>query len=225
VLADQNFPALLPVHTSQQCLKILRIESASLQDLEEEFNRGIGNRRIMPSSLILVLSPAHLSNVGLAAYIHNFTNMSSSQVRRPDRDVKVGPLPPFMLAGCHHRTVVHKVFEFIAWANSYYEHCDFYMEAMFEAAKNIKMETGFGQQLYLKVKRMRLPASYKNGGSMLWHSDSNVEGNSKKLPCTIPPLLQPKEEKLVITLLEELRSNLALDLDTSPSFERGLGPE
>jgi hypothetical protein len=32
VLADQNFPALLPVSSSQQCLKILRIEGGSLQD-------------------------------------------------------------------------------------------------------------------------------------------------------------------------------------------------
>jgi hypothetical protein len=38
-------------------------------------------------------------------------------------------------------------------------------------------------------------------------------------------MLQPKEEKLVMTLLEELRSKLAMYLDTSPAFERGLGQQ
>jgi hypothetical protein len=74
VLADQNFPAALPVSSSQQCLKILRIENAPLQDLEDEFIKQVGNRRIMPGSLILVLSPAHLANVGISAYISYYTS-------------------------------------------------------------------------------------------------------------------------------------------------------
>jgi hypothetical protein len=128
VLADQNFPALLPVSSSQQCLKILRIEGGSLQDLEAEFNKRIGNRRVMPGSLILVLSPAHLSSVGITAYINDFVDMAAALTRRHGREVKVGPLPPVLLAGCHHSTVVRELFEFMAWASSYYADCDFFLE-------------------------------------------------------------------------------------------------
>jgi hypothetical protein len=113
----------------------------------------------------------------------------------------------------------------MAWASSYYADCDFFLESTFEAAKNIMLETGVGEQLYLEVKRLRLPASHKNGGYQIWHSGGTDEEVNQKLPVSIPPLLQPKEEKLITTMLEELRSNLALDVDTSPSFDRGLGPQ
>jgi hypothetical protein len=113
----------------------------------------------------------------------------------------------------------------MAWASSYYADCDFFLEATFEAAKKIMLETGVGEQLYLEVKRLRLPASHKNGGYQIWHSGRTDEEVNQKLPVSIPPLLQPKEEKLITRMLEELRSNLALDVDTSPSFDRGLGPQ
>jgi hypothetical protein len=54
---------------------------------------------------------------------------------------------------------------------------------------------------------------------MLWHSNGEADGINNILPKTIKPLVQPKEEKLILTLIEELRSKLALD------FERGLGPQ
>jgi hypothetical protein len=180
----------------------------------------------MPGSVILVLSPAHLANVGISAYISDYLSMADNLVRRFGREIRVGPLPPFLLAGVHHSTVVRELFEFITWTGIYYDGCDHYMEETFAAAKIIMQETGVGEQLYMEAKRMRLPASYKNNEKMLWHSEYRAEGENiihEKLPHTITAMLQPKEEKLVLTLLEELRSKLALDLDTSPAFERGLG--
>jgi hypothetical protein len=34
---------------------------------------------------------------------------------------------------------------------------------------------------------------------------------------------QPEEKKLITAMIEELSSNLAMDFDPSPAFERGLG--
>jgi hypothetical protein len=225
ILSDQNFPAVLPVTSSQQCLNILRVENASLSDLVDEFNAQIGNRRVMPGSVILLFSAAHLANVGISAYIEDHVKLGESIINKHGKEVKVGLLPPLLLAGCPHSSTCREIFELLAWAKTYYDQSDVYLEKSFETAKEILLETGIGQQQYLEVKRMRLPAHHSSAATTLWHSGGNADGVNNTLPKAIKPTNEAKEERLVITMLEELRSNLALDLDTNPAFERGLGPQ
>jgi hypothetical protein len=179
----------------------------------------------MPGSVILMFSAAHLSNVGISSYIEDHVKLSESLVNRHGKEVRVGLLPPVLLAGCPHSTTCKEIFELLACAKAYYNQSDVYMEKSFETAKEILVETGVDRQPYLEVKRMRLRAHHSNAATMLWHSSGQADGFNNTLPKTIKPINQPKEEKLILTLLEELRSKLALDLDTNPAIERGLGPQ
>jgi hypothetical protein len=62
--------------------------------------------------------------------------------------------------------------------------------------------------------RYRLP---NKSGSALYCSGTDVY-----LPAKIKPATTANESELITCLIGELRSKLALDLDASPSFERGL---
>jgi hypothetical protein len=58
---------------------------------------------------------------------------------------------------------------------------------------------------------------------MLWHSGGEADTINNTLPKTTKPLVKPKEERIIVIL--DLCGKLALDLDTNPAFQRGLGPQ
>jgi hypothetical protein len=99
VLADQNFPGNLPVNSNMQCLKIIRIENGSLQDLVSTLFSMVGQRRLPGGSIVLMLSVCHLSNVGLEGYVADHLAAEAKIRNRFRKDTKVGLLSPLLLAG------------------------------------------------------------------------------------------------------------------------------
>jgi hypothetical protein len=86
---------------------------------------------------------------------------------------------------------------------------------------------GDGQQLNIEPRRTRLPSHYKKEGEMkVWSSGGAWIGepaHAKVLPDVIRPATTAVETNIITCLLQELRSKLTLDLDPSPTYERGLG--
>jgi hypothetical protein len=80
VIADQNFPAILPVSSVDQCIKVLRIENGSVPALVEYLLGFVGNRRMPPGSIIMIGSVAHLADVGISAYISDIIE-ATTQLR------------------------------------------------------------------------------------------------------------------------------------------------
>jgi hypothetical protein len=158
ILADQNYPAILPVSSTEQCFKIIRIENGSLLELTDELLNLVGNRRIPPGSMVLLLSTTHLANVGLSAYIADHLQAARMIQDRFGKETRVAPLPPLLLAGCGDSSVVREVLEFLAWAADYYQEKDCYLEESFELAKKTLIESGTGEQTELALRRYRLPA-------------------------------------------------------------------
>jgi hypothetical protein len=129
-----------------------------------------------------------------------------------------------LLAGCGDPSVLRAVFEFVGWARSYYEQDNILLEDTFKAAMDMIKKTGIGEQKCLEPRRYRLPAKPgSNPETQVWASGGTWHGAEKAFPCYVPPLSQRNEETLIKTLATELRVKLALDVDPSPSFERGLG--
>jgi hypothetical protein len=64
ILADQNFPVLLPVSSSDQCIEIVRVENGALLDLANVLVNMVRNRRIPVGSVVLLLSAFHPADVG-----------------------------------------------------------------------------------------------------------------------------------------------------------------
>jgi hypothetical protein len=120
ILADQNFPAMMPVNTADQCLKIIRVENGSLKDTSDAFCSMVGQRRLPSGSIILALSVAHLACVGLEAYIEDHLEAERGLKKKFGRDTRVGLLPPLLLAGCNNQATVRALYELLAWAEDYF---------------------------------------------------------------------------------------------------------
>jgi hypothetical protein len=135
------------------------------------------------------------------------------------REIKVSPLPPATLTGINTPGLVREIFEFYTWALDYYP-ADYLLEDSIKVPVDILKKCGEGRQPYLEPRRMRLPAR-EEGKFKLWHSGGSTP--EYPLPISITAMEQPEEVLLVASMLEELRSKLAVNLDPSPSFERGLG--
>jgi hypothetical protein len=94
------------------------------------------------------------------------------------------------------------------------------MEDTFTLAKLLLHDSGEGKQKNLERRRYRLPG---RDGSNIWYSGGVWNGTGDAIPEKIKPATQLQEEKIVRMLIDKIRSKLALDLDPSPTFERGLG--
>jgi hypothetical protein len=68
VLSDQNFVATLPGSEGKSCLKIMRIENASLIELAGIFIEAMDKKMVKAGTCILITSLSYLSRVGAAAY-------------------------------------------------------------------------------------------------------------------------------------------------------------
>jgi hypothetical protein len=221
ILSDQNFAPQLPVSGQQQCIKILRIENGGLIELAEELVARVGNRRVPQGSLILLSSVTHLANVGLSAYIADYLEATKILHERLGRETRISALPPLLIGGCNNSVVVRELLEFTAWAEHYDMNNPGMMEDTFTVAKLMLHDQGEGKQTNLEMKRCRLPG--KDGTSNIWYSGGVWNGTGDAIPEKVKPATQLQEEKIVKLLIDEIRSKLALDLDPSPTFERGLG--
>jgi hypothetical protein len=71
-----------------------------------------------------------------------------------------------------------------------------------------------------EFRRLLLPDKNTPGGRKAWNSGGP---NGKEIPTMLRPLSPQYEKKWYCALVEDLKIKLALDLDSSPSLERGLG--
>jgi hypothetical protein len=208
----------------EQCLKFIRIENGGLLELADELLNLVGNRRVPPGSIVLLLSPTHLTTVGLSAYISDHLAATKTIQDRLGRETRVAPLPPLLLAGCSDKTTIREMMEFVSWAQDFYKDKDSWLEDSFEEAMKQLRRTGTGAQGDLEPRQLRLPAA--GGGEKLWFSGGQYRGSTTAtavVPDTIKPASQTVEIEVVKTMIAELRTKLALDLDPSPAYERGLG--
>ena len=71
-LSDQNFPAFLPADGPGDCIKIVRIEDGTLDELASFFLETVKGFAVPAGSVILLSSASHLNWVGIAAYTEDF---------------------------------------------------------------------------------------------------------------------------------------------------------
>jgi hypothetical protein len=167
ILADQCVPAILPCGGVEACVKILRIEGASIKTLAHEFIAQLGNRRFTPGSVILIFSGSHLAHVGTAAYAADILEVEKLLHEKLSREAVVMPLPPIFLAGLRGESAVRAVYEILVWAKDFLNE-EKYLEESFKVASNIITESGVGRQESAAGYRLRLPQ--RGGGWKIWES-------------------------------------------------------
>jgi hypothetical protein len=104
------------------------------------------------------------------------------------------------------------------WTDDFYGREDDYLEESTRAAINIIASDGEEFATELEERRMRLPG--RDGMErQIWRS----RGADLKIPVKVKPISQSKEKELISSIIAEIREKQAINMDPSPSFERGLG--
>jgi hypothetical protein len=221
VIADQSFPAVLPVSGQEGCLKIILVENGSLESLLAELVKQIGNRRLPPGSAILAFSAAHLANVGVEQYARDLVAMETKIKEKYGHETVFQPLPPILLGGTDNSNLIRSLFELSMWVEFYYEG-DNSLERTNILSRAILMELGKGEISNIEMRRYSLPANSSKQATRVWASGGQ---DSRAVPCTISALTHSMEAKFVNGLVEEIRAKMALDLDPQPIIDRALGEQ
>ena len=66
---DQAFPACLPETDGNKCLRIVRVEDGSLQEIVHALADAVGGNTLATGTVFLIGSLSHLVNVGTAQYL------------------------------------------------------------------------------------------------------------------------------------------------------------
>jgi hypothetical protein len=74
ILSDQNFPPSLPVEMEGECLKVMRVEDGTLQELVTTFLEATRGFVVPAGSVVAIASASHLAWVGAAAYAQELVN-------------------------------------------------------------------------------------------------------------------------------------------------------
>jgi hypothetical protein len=218
LLVDQSFPTILPAEGHQQCLKIISMENGSLEDLVDELFRQVGNRRVPPGTAGLIWSASHLGNVGTSAYAEDLVDAMKAIQVKYGKSTRVGPLAPALLGGCEDPALIRSIYEIATWSEHLFCFDATFLRDSHVVAMQIIMASGEGNRVPEECI-FRLP----NGEGVKKKVWSSGGKDGRAMPCRIKPLAVQDEKKLVITIIEELRNLLALDLDPSPTLERGAG--
>jgi hypothetical protein len=218
---DQTFPAILPAEGQSKCVKIIIVESGSVPDLIDEFRRQLGNRRVPPGSAVLVFSASHLVNVGLEQYTADLVAAKRVIDEKIGRETVFQPLPPILLDGTGSPELIRLIMELNTWMDEYYGSSATYLEEAHKVAREVMLDQGEGRIRELESRRYTLPADNPTG-KRVWASGGD---DCKAMPCKIKPLTHNMEMKAIISLIEELRGKLGMDLDTAPAFDRTLGSQ
>jgi hypothetical protein len=192
-------------------MKIVRVEDGSLSEIVSVFLELTRGKEIPTGSVALIFSATHLLRRGVAGYVSDLWG----EVARVSASFKGGIIclsgVPIFGNGFLDRTLTRAVLELNTWFKATGE-C-FPQGAWNILVEDINSQNRGGTFLVetfrhpMPVKDSLLTCSWESGG---WTSPSGV------LPCS--PAL---EEKIVITLVQELNNMFNVGLDSSPIQSRG----
>jgi hypothetical protein len=172
LLTDQCYPAVLPAHGSAMCMKIIRREFGSLNQLAAEL-MDLARGKFEKESLVLIFSGTYLAKVGTVAYNEDLTGAVAAIKSVTGQEIKVAPLPPLFLGGCESKVVIRSCAEMSVWAESVFSVDNGYMQNSFRLAAQM-MEAREDDEAQMDYTiRMRLPAStVPAGGKKTWDMGS-----------------------------------------------------
>jgi hypothetical protein len=216
-LADQSMPAAIPVTTTLGCVKIVRLENGSLMDLAEGLVELLSGRQVAAGSVILLTSASNMLAAGTAGYTQDLINAIHYLRRALGDHLLYGPLPNILFNGTVDEELVRINLEVGAWAKIAFAHNDALLSNSFELLENSMLGRGRGGGLQTDYRcRLRLPSHQNNPSKFSTWSSGGWGG----FPKNVKPPTTGEETVLYHSMLQELRNNLALDLEPQPTIDR-----
>ena len=97
--SDQCFPAALPCTDDGECLRIVRVEDGSLQEVLHALADSIGDSKLPDGTVFMLGSVSHLGRVGTAQYLTDWVRSRWWLKNRFGEKCLVVPLVPVPIQG------------------------------------------------------------------------------------------------------------------------------
>jgi hypothetical protein len=114
VLSDQHFPANVPADGPGECLRIIRVENGTLNELADELVRKAPSKGLPAGSVILLLSASQLYYESVEYYAAEWSRCRN-WIRADLGEVLVLPGLPLTGNGIYSETAVRGLLDFYAW--------------------------------------------------------------------------------------------------------------
>jgi uncharacterized membrane protein YgcG len=212
LLTDQAYPPMFPVE-KQNCMKIVRREHGTLLELANELLAMTKGMEVGKQTVVLMHSLSHMARAGMEGYIEDLL-MAASKIKAV-LGQHVAVIPHLFEAGCRSEMAIRTVAEVTTWASMVYGNDGLYLGRTFEIANEL-LAPKMGAEVQVDYERtLRLPTTPR------WPATrATWVMGSFKLARAIKPVSVAMEASLILSLIEELRKGLALELDVDPTFDR-----
>jgi hypothetical protein len=217
MLTDQAYPACLEATGVRRCLKVMRIEHGMLLELADELISMLRGRYLGAGSIVLLFSATNLAVAGTSGYCADLMAAIEKLKSTVGEHVVYTPLPHFFGTGCTDQMTIRAAVEVGAWALHFFGHDNNVLRDSFDVANDIMEDAGTGGHQAEVASRHRLPAIGRTYTT--WYTSGLTT-----LPVAVKPAAKEKEQLLITKIIGEIRKGLAIDLEPTPSFERGVGP-
>jgi len=224
ILADQNFPALLPAGGGD-CVVIVRVEDGSLGELEAVFSERFRaflkpHGKLTPGSVVLVGSLSHLRACGIQDYADSLVRTYVSMSAKVGAGVEVVPLVFVPMHGLESGSLIRNLMDLDAWLMSVHgggrtvlpKSRETFWVTVTDGARSVLAPT--------ESYTMMMPSGFRNHRKHPVVSDP-YDG---QIPTFIPPVSEETEKKIVTAILTELNDVYGLNLDVNPDVTRTPGP-
>jgi hypothetical protein len=217
LLTDQSYPPMLEASGIRRCLKFVRIEHGMLIELADTLVNMMRGKYVAAGSIVLLFSASNLAVAGTSGYCADMMGAIERLRNGLGEHMVYTPLPHFFGSGCGDSMTIRSAVEVCAWVTRFFGKDSTFLKESFNVANIILEESGLGGFQPEVAGRHRLPAEGRTYTT--WYS-SGLDS----LPTAVRPANKQREERMLTAIIQEIRKGLAIDLEPTPSFERGVGP-
>ena len=213
--SDQCFPACLPVMNGGECLRVVRVEDGSLQEVTHALSDAIGTVKLHGSTVVLLGSISHLGKVGTQQYITDWVRSRWWIKNRLGEQCMVLPLVPVPVQGIQGAGLIRALLETLHWFTALSATESLLVKDILSRYCNTYITLTEGTDNGNSRQCFRVPAGLDTKAYV-----SLVSEGWGSIPDCIPPLSRAAEEQIVLALITKLNSSFDVGLSTEPRMER-----
>jgi hypothetical protein len=142
-LMDQSMPAIIPVASHLNCVKIVRLENGSLKDLASGLVDLMSGRQIAAGSVVLLTSASNMADAGTAGYTEGLMGAIQLLRRTLGDHINYGPLPNILFNGASEE-LIRTNLEVGAWAQQAFRGNDALLRESFVLLESSLVDRGVG---------------------------------------------------------------------------------
>jgi hypothetical protein len=156
-LTDQLMPPVLPVKSGQQCVKIVRLESGSLQELAEGLVRVLSGRQVAAGSAVLLTSATNMAAAGTVGYAADLVAAIKYLKSNLGDHLVYGPLPNLLINGCGDWSIIRTSLEVAGWAMQAFQDSLALLQNSYRLLEKMLGDRMMGEPQPAKRTVLRLP--------------------------------------------------------------------